>query len=237
MCCSAAIRFSNSRVCLLGCVFPEETGLYYLQSRYYNPAWGRFISADGQISGVGGNIIGYNMFAYCFNNPVNMVDEYGNWPSWKNIKKSLKNFATKLLSPVELQIGFGQGFGINFLDTLTAGFSRDTYFGIDDNNAIMGNVITSEISVFDSKLSIGDTYNHKVEENGERISNSGKPTDGPFDMMNYPDVTHGNEFAMPLFALNSEGELLLNFSIGAHFGIGGHIVIAYNVSEMCRLLK
>ena len=29
-----------------GYVFDEETGLYYLKSRYYNPVWGRFVNAD-----------------------------------------------------------------------------------------------------------------------------------------------------------------------------------------------
>ena len=62
--------------------YDSETGLYYLNSRYYDPEVGRFISADGQISGVGGDILGYNMFAYCMNNPVNMSDSTGNWPKW-----------------------------------------------------------------------------------------------------------------------------------------------------------
>ncbi len=59
-----------------------ETGWYYLQSRYYNPIWGRFINADNQISGVGSEIRGYNLFVYCFNNPINMKDSTGNWPRW-----------------------------------------------------------------------------------------------------------------------------------------------------------
>ena len=33
-----------------GYVYDTETGLYYLQSRYYNPGWGRFINADGYAS-------------------------------------------------------------------------------------------------------------------------------------------------------------------------------------------
>jgi RHS repeat-associated protein len=52
-----------------GYVYDEETGLYYLQSRYYNPEWGRFISADSVING--------NLFAYCGNNPINRIDESG----------------------------------------------------------------------------------------------------------------------------------------------------------------
>jgi hypothetical protein len=34
------------------------------------------------VSGVGGDVLGYNMFAYCMNNPVNMSDDNGNWPKW-----------------------------------------------------------------------------------------------------------------------------------------------------------
>ena len=60
-----------------GYYYDSETGYYYLQTRYYNPEWGRFINADGYIN-ANGDILGYNMFAYCSNNPVNCVDPNGN---------------------------------------------------------------------------------------------------------------------------------------------------------------
>ena len=56
--------------------------MYYLQSRYYDPETGRFISADIGISAPGEIILGNNMFTYCFNNPVNASDNTGNWPQW-----------------------------------------------------------------------------------------------------------------------------------------------------------
>lgn len=59
-----------------GYVYDTETGLYYLQSRYYNPEWGRFINGDGY-NATGQGFIGNNMFAYCINNPVNFVDATG----------------------------------------------------------------------------------------------------------------------------------------------------------------
>ncbi len=59
-----------------GYFYDWETGLYYLQSRYYNPEWGRFINADSYVS-TGQGLLGYNMFAYCGNNPVNRVDPTG----------------------------------------------------------------------------------------------------------------------------------------------------------------
>ena len=56
--------------------FDVETGLYYLQSRYYDPAIGRFISSDGLL-GETGNLATHNMYAYCANNPVMHVDPSG----------------------------------------------------------------------------------------------------------------------------------------------------------------
>lgn len=55
------------------------TGLYYLQSRYYNPEWGRFINCDDTniLLATQGETLGANMFAYCGNNPVNYVDPTG----------------------------------------------------------------------------------------------------------------------------------------------------------------
>ena len=56
--------------------YDTETGLYYLQSRYYNPEWGRFVNADGML-GITGEILSPNMFGYCLNNPVNNFDPEG----------------------------------------------------------------------------------------------------------------------------------------------------------------
>lgn len=64
-----------------GYFFDNETGFYYLKSRYYSPELGRFISADGEIGQVGDTMV-MNLFAYCRNNPINLSDEGGNWPSW-----------------------------------------------------------------------------------------------------------------------------------------------------------
>ncbi len=60
--------------------FDTETGLYYLQSRYYNPKIGRFLNGDVYAS-TGQGVIGFNMFSYCNNNPVNGVDATGDC-SW-----------------------------------------------------------------------------------------------------------------------------------------------------------
>jgi len=59
--------------------YDTETGLYYLQSRYYDPLVKRFINADGYVS-TGQGVLGNNMFAYCLNNPATFVDPRGYSP-------------------------------------------------------------------------------------------------------------------------------------------------------------
>ena len=96
--------------------YDSETGLYYVSSRYYDPEIGRWINADNVIAGVGGDLKGYNLFAYCFNNPVNMDDQAGNWPKWikntvkwvaKNIVKPVVKTVQKTLSKVDLTYSTG----------------------------------------------------------------------------------------------------------------------------------
>ena len=62
-----------------------ETGLYYLNSRYYDPEIGRFINADDiSILSEGKEFInGLNLYTYCNDNPVNLSDECGHaWWHW-----------------------------------------------------------------------------------------------------------------------------------------------------------
>jgi RHS repeat-associated protein len=54
----------------------SETGLYYLQSRYYNPQLGRFLNADNQFDENAG-FAGNNFFTYCANNPIIFMDHTG----------------------------------------------------------------------------------------------------------------------------------------------------------------
>lgn len=71
-----------------GYIFDEETCLYYLRSRYYNPNLCRFINADDvEALGADGDINGYQFFIYCMNDPVNNRDEAGSWslPNWAKV--------------------------------------------------------------------------------------------------------------------------------------------------------
>ncbi len=63
-----------------GEIFDEESGLYYLRARYYDPAQGRFISEDS-FEGKIADPLSLNLYTYCYNNPVMYVDNSGNGPT------------------------------------------------------------------------------------------------------------------------------------------------------------
>ena len=101
-------------------VSSEETNLYYLNSRYYDPEVGRFISLDAVDYLAPDSIHGLNLFAYCFNNPIMYVDPSG-------------HIAISLI--VGLLVGsFALGFGISVVDQgFSYGWDKINYLqaGID----------------------------------------------------------------------------------------------------------
>ena len=64
-----------------GYYYDTETGYYYLNSRYYDPITGRFLNPEPNVD-IGGfdsgaGLLGYNVYAYCRNNPVMYLDYTG----------------------------------------------------------------------------------------------------------------------------------------------------------------
>ena len=60
-----------------GYYYDVETGLYYLQSRYYDPETCRFINPDAFATTDADGVLSANMFAYCENNPIRNTDYVG----------------------------------------------------------------------------------------------------------------------------------------------------------------
>ena len=128
--------------------FDEETGLYYLQSRYYDPELGRFISADSIEYLAPETLGGLNLYAYCGNNPVMGIDPNGNawwnpfsW-DWGKIGKvigggllALAGAAVTLLSLPDALVRPGAGF------ITQIGFSMMMYGGM-----VVGSAFDSQIN-------------------------------------------------------------------------------------------
>ena len=81
-----------------GYYYDNETGYYYLQSRYYDPSICRFINSDVlKISSITKDTkVGTNMFVYCSNDPVNDQDPTGHFS-----KKDIGNVFTKIINAMK----------------------------------------------------------------------------------------------------------------------------------------
>ena len=162
---STAARYNPFRY--RGYYYDTETGLYYVSSRYYDPEVGRWINADSVIAGVGGSIHGYNMFAYCFNNPINMSDFSGHWPQW--IKDAANWVNNNIIQPVatffspstntisgQFQEGIVKGSG-----SLTGGYSEvngrlQVNSKDSKNNGMLGGFGKVSVGNASGKIGIGN---------------------------------------------------------------------------------
>lgn len=113
-----------------GYYFDRETGLYYLNARYYSPEWRRFISPDdtGYLDPESAN--GLNLYAYCNNDPVNYAD-----PSGHSAILTMVLIGTL----VGAAVGFGFDAGKQLIDN---GFDfSQVDWGIAVNSAIVGGAL------------------------------------------------------------------------------------------------
>ena len=119
-----------------GYYFDSESGLYYLNSRYYDPIIGRFISPDSLDYLDPSAIGGLNLYAYCGNNPIMYVDPDGNFDwgiFWTVIVGCLSVAA--IVAGIALSItGVGAGLGAVLIATgiggITAGVGSAVIQGI-----------------------------------------------------------------------------------------------------------
>ena len=94
-----------------------ETGFYYLQTRYYDPDIGRFISPDSLNYLEPETINGLNLYAYCLNNPVMYEDPEGNAPKAWQVVLGIIGVALVATAAVTAIIGTGGigAFGVGAL--------------------------------------------------------------------------------------------------------------------------
>ena len=106
-----------------GYYYDDETGLFMVGHRYYNPEWGRWLSPDDIEYLDPHSINGLNLYAYCNNDPVNKYDPTG-------------HFAISALiigAIVGAAIGFGTSYAIDVVTEMQDGFDWSDFNTFEDN--------------------------------------------------------------------------------------------------------
>ena len=153
----------------------------------------RFINADTQVSGVGGDLRGYNAYAYCFNNPVMMVDPDGEFP-WliavlvvvavvmvaATLSSCSKSEETVGAAPNYVEIGASNGnreenpncysyaigeYGASY----NPGDFSGNSFDISNVHSVANSVI-SDMETLGRSARIIDNYNSAISDNEYRIA-------------------------------------------------------------------
>ena len=156
-------------------MYDEESGLYYLRSRYYGPEWTRFLSND--------SIIQENLFTYCRNNPIAMNDEDGNIPglSWPGeIHQEIQNRIMKdnegiIAMEVSIICANGKRGRIDLLNTHTG-----EYWELKTTVPSLGSILFQLASYFIPQKFFEDEYYKLVNEYGE-LKLGGAIKGGSFD--------------------------------------------------------
>ena len=154
-----------------GYYYDSETGFYYLQSRYYDPAIGRFINAD-EYASTGQGFIGYNMFAYCGNEPTNSSDQTGH--SAKRITVAIKMLIQSLVGNGVKQL-YGSNSSVSKALKKSTAINEAFQANIEDmrqtnqTSAVYpGNISTYDVSNkydYDLSLSVGKaSYTMEIAE-------------------------------------------------------------------------
>ena len=145
-----------------GYYFDVETGWYYLNARYYDPNVGRFISPDCYVS-TGQGLLGHNMFAYCNNNPVNMIDNSGYWPQWL---KDAANWVDKnIIQPVK---EFFEDVSEDIENYDSSNESEEVVFSSNYFSSYKGKLVIK--TPFDASFSFGIIGLSKLQQNSETLN-------------------------------------------------------------------
>ena len=189
-----------------GYYYDTESGLYYLNSRYYDPVTGRFINADGYVS-TGQDISGFNMFAYCNNNPVNMLDPNGCDP--------VSMWAQRILNGTASEADYQKALSVNV--DAWAGFAK--YYIVEavniakrrDNAQKTPKVINSAIEV-------------EVAMNQQMATPKLKKIVGAADVTPYVGIAIDVGAGIITNESSSVGKIAWDAAVDTAFGVGNAVI-------------
>ena len=158
-----------------GYYYDTETGLYFLQTRYYDPEVGRFLNRDSVSYAAPEKIDGLNLYAYCLNNPVEYVDPTGHIVISFLLAGALVGFAVSFASSAVSQAITNNGqvdWGIAAIDGLFGAISGAlSTTGI---GAVAGAFIDAGLTFINELIVVGveNAWQYSIQDIGSAILSS-----------------------------------------------------------------
>ena len=228
-----------------GYYYDTESGLYYINSRYYDPEIGRFLNADGYVT-TGQGLIATNMFAYCGNNPVMYVDESGLFfdqigKFFSDVGNAISKTFAKIfnIGKKAVEINYGGGYGIGIKANVSGvakveleGIAYGQYYNVSNegwkttgkSQASFGVGISDNI-----RLSAGASYEapyEEVKQKGIIFAENGKSS-----------YWAGVDFlgiSYQAIEQSKKSDAILSYGIGLYAIVGAEGEITVNISEIIR---
>lgn len=220
--------------------YDNESGLYYIKSRYYNPEWCRFISTDKLIFIDNGSRIDCNLFIYSKNNPISNIDVNGAFdiPFFDTILNTAKKCTKKVIGSINwakdhfvIEAGVGLGFGTK--GTIGVGANKNLVMGMSKGEKYTGTNTNVELSTNLLGKTRGYQYSsfHKDHGGVEGFKHS--------NPMAFPWQVHDCEFTTTTITTLYQtkhfvGELeaeepgaFIGLDLGAYLVVGGYIKIGF----------
>ena len=142
-----------------GYYYDKESQMYYCKSRYYVPAWGRWLNADNPSFLDFQGFSQTNLFSYCGNDPVNMVDPKGNY-------MNCVSFLSNIIRVKVISDYFKEGSKRAYYASLSLGLGEEETFGYTMSGLIFGDyfVVKDNWETISSSINI-DNNNFKFQQN------------------------------------------------------------------------
>ncbi len=149
-----------------------ETGLYYLNYRYYNPDWSRFINPDMLICS-NQDVLSFNLFTYVSNNPIMYADPLGQGflsnlvkkakKLVKQAKKAITNFVNDVVTAVREKVSSLFSYNVNSSKDIYKSFTGNGIFNYE--HATSSNYSEPVVGSSDSFIKYSSVQNQQIEFN------------------------------------------------------------------------
>ena len=229
--------------------YDKETNLYYLNGRYYNPLWGRFLNIDDYLGKLG-MCFGYNLYQYAFNNPINYDDKCATFPDLLKYATDAFNYTRKKISDginyvknvvkksFILDIGVGVGMEADIYVgsiKVKGGYSKTTNYTISNGAFSQSNTTSIGVETKiapNTSVGLNKEVNHIYHNDSWSAVKHNNPVAFIKEIQDCSNTTEryliGTKYKDSTSEASSDG-IFIGLGFGVFAGIGASIKIGFNI--------